>query len=71
MDVSRGTIACGLKKGDVIPTCDNLSDLFGYFKTMWTCEAKLRYFDWDGQVHIAKVSWSGNRFFLVSCQSFI
>jgi hypothetical protein len=46
--------ACGLKRGDVIPTCDNLSNLFGYFKAIRTCEAKLRYFDWDGQVHIAK-----------------
>ena len=46
--------ACGLKTGDVIPTCDTLSNLFGYFKAMRTCEAKLRYFDWDGQVHIAK-----------------
>ncbi len=46
--------ACGLKKGDVIPTCDTLSNLFGYFKAMRSCEAKLRYFDWDGQVHIVK-----------------
>ncbi len=45
---------CGLKTGDVIPTCDNLSTLFGYFKSIRTCEAKLRYFDWDGQVHIVK-----------------
>ena len=26
--------ACGLKKGDVIPTCDSLSNLFGYFKAI-------------------------------------
>ncbi len=26
--------ACGLKKGDVIPTCDTLSNLFGYFKAI-------------------------------------
>ncbi len=26
----------GLKNGDVIPTCENLSNLFGYFKTMRT-----------------------------------
>jgi hypothetical protein len=53
--------ACGLKKGDVIPTCDNLSNLFGYFKAMRTCEAKLRYFDWDGQVHITKGKTGGQQ----------
>lgn len=53
--------ACGLKKGDVIPTCDNLSNLFGYFKAMRTCEAKLRYFDWDEQVHIAKGKSGGQQ----------
>ena len=46
--------ACGLKKGQAVPTCENLSNLFGYFKAMRTCHAKLRYFDWDGQVHLAK-----------------
>ena len=40
--------ACGLKKGDDIPTCEKLSDLFGYFKVMRTCHDVLRYFDWDG-----------------------
>ena len=53
--------ACGLKIGDVIPTCDNLSNLFGNFKAMRTCEAKLRYFDWDGQVHIAKGKTGGQQ----------
>jgi hypothetical protein len=53
--------ACDLKKGDVIPTCDNLSNLFGYFKTMWMCEVKLRYFDWDGQVHIVKGKTGGQQ----------
>jgi hypothetical protein len=53
--------ACGLKRGDAIPTCDNLSNVFGYFKAMWTCEAKLRYFDWDGQVHIAKGKTGGQQ----------
>jgi len=53
--------ACGLKKGDVIPTCDNLSNLFGYFKAMRTCDAKLRYIDWDGQVHIAKGKTGGQQ----------
>ena len=45
---------CGLKKGQAIPTCENLSNLFGYFKAMCSCHPKLRYFDWDEQV---KVSW--------------
>ncbi len=33
--------ACGLKHGDAIPTCENLSNLFGYFKAMRTCHARL------------------------------
>jgi hypothetical protein len=53
--------ACGLKKADVFLTCDNLSNLFGYFKAMRTCEAKLWYFDWDGQVHIAKGKTGGQQ----------
>ncbi len=55
--------ACGLKTGDVIPTCDNLSTLVGYFKAIRTCEAieKLRYFDWDGQVHIVKGKTDGQQ----------
>ena len=44
--------ACGLKRGDVIGTVDTLTNLFGYFKAMRTCHSKLRYFDWDGQVHL-------------------
>ncbi len=52
---------CGLEIGDVIPTCDNLSNLFGYFKTIRTCESKIRYFDWDGQVHIAKDKTGGQQ----------
>ena len=36
--------ACGLKQGDAIPTIDTLTTLFGYFKSMRTCHAKLRYF---------------------------
>ncbi len=38
LDVLNGRASrdypCGLKKGDVIPTCDTLSNLFGYFKVM-------------------------------------
>ncbi len=45
--------ACGIKKGDVIATTDTLSNMFGFFKAMRACHAKLRYFDWDGQVHLA------------------
>ena len=46
--------ACGIKKGDVISTVDSLTNLFGYFKAMRGCHSKLRYFDWDGQVHLTK-----------------
>ncbi len=46
LDVLSGHVsrdyACDLKTGDVIPTCDNLSTLFDYFKTIRTCEAKLK-----------------------------
>ena len=28
---------------------------------MRSCESKLRYFDWDGQVHIAKVKTGGQQ----------
>jgi hypothetical protein len=45
---------CGLERGDAIPTCEKLSNLFGYFKAMRTCHAKLRYFDWDGQFQEAQ-----------------
>jgi hypothetical protein len=65
LDVLSGHVSrdhdCGLKTGDVIPTCDNLSTLFGYFKDIRTCEAKLRYFDWDGQVHIVKGKTDGQQ----------
>jgi hypothetical protein len=51
--------ACDLKRGQVIPTYENLSNLFGYFKAMRTFHAKLRDFDWDGQVHLAKGKTDG------------
>jgi hypothetical protein len=38
-----------------------LNFLFGYFKAMRTCNAKLRYFDWDGQVHLAKGKTGGQQ----------
>ena len=51
----------GLKDGDAIPTCENLSNLFGHFKAMRTCHATPRYFDWDGQVHLAKGKTGGQQ----------
>jgi hypothetical protein len=53
--------ACGIKTGDVIGTVDSLTNLFGYFKAMLTCHSKLRYFDWDGQVHLAKSKTGGQQ----------
>ena len=53
--------ACGIKAGDVIGTVDSLTNLFGYFKAMHTCHAKLRYFDWDGQVHLTKGKTGGQQ----------
>ncbi len=28
--------------------------MFCYFHVMITCHTKIRYFDWDGQVHLVK-----------------
>ena len=42
-------------------TSETLSNMFGYFKAMRTCHAKLRYFDWDGQVHLAKGKTGGQQ----------
>ena len=50
---------CGIKEGDVLGTVDSLTNLFGYFKAMRTCHSKLRYFDWDGQVHLVKGKTGG------------
>jgi hypothetical protein len=52
---------CVIKEGVDIPTVNTLSNLFGYFKTMRTCHSKLRYFDWDGQVHLAKGKTGGQQ----------
>ena len=60
VDTSRDYV-CGLKKGDVIPTCENLFNLFGYFKTIRACHTTLRYFDWGGQVHLAKEKTGGQQ----------
>jgi hypothetical protein len=32
-----------------------------YFQDMRTCNAKVRYFDWDGQVHLAKGKTGGQQ----------
>jgi hypothetical protein len=53
--------ACGLKLGDAIPSCEHLSNLFGYFKAMRSSHAKLRYFDWDGQINFAKSKTGGQQ----------
>jgi hypothetical protein len=39
----------------------SLTNLFGYFKDMNGCHSKLRYFDWDGQVHLAKGKTGGQQ----------
>jgi hypothetical protein len=52
LDVLSGRVSrdyvCDIKKGQVIPNCETLSKLFGFFKSMHTCHGKSRYFDWDG-----------------------
>jgi hypothetical protein len=58
--------ACGVKHKDVIEfTCallsNNKSNMLGYFHVMRTCHAKLRYFDWDGQVHLAEGKTGGQQ----------
>jgi hypothetical protein len=50
---------CDIKEGDIIDTVDSLTNLFGYFKDIRGCHSKLRYFDWDGQVHLAKGKTDG------------
>jgi hypothetical protein len=54
-------IKCGFNRGDTIPTVDTLTNLFGYFKVIHTYNAKLRYFDWDGQVHLTKGKTDGHQ----------
>ena len=52
---------CDLKRGDVIDTVDSVTNLFDYFKVMCGFHSKLRYFDWDGQVHLAKGKTGGQQ----------
>ena len=57
---NREVIICGLKRGDAVATCETLSNMFGYFKVIRVCHDKLRYFDWDGQVHFSKGKTGGH-----------
>jgi hypothetical protein len=50
---------CVITKGQTFPNCETLSNLFGYFKTIRTYHIKLRYFDWDGQVHLVNNKTDG------------
>ena len=54
--------ACGLKHKEVLEsTCALLSNMLRYFHPMRTCQAKLPYFDRDGQVHLAKGKTGGQQ----------
>jgi hypothetical protein len=65
LDMISGRVSrdysCGFKRGDVIPTVDTPTNLFDYFKDMHTYNTKLRYFDWDGQVHLVKGETGGQQ----------
>ena len=60
MDVPREIMLVASRKGMLFLHVI-LINLLGYFKAMRSCEAKLRYFAWDGQVHIAKGKTGGQR----------
>jgi hypothetical protein len=60
MDVPREIMLVASRKGMLFLHVI-LINLLGYFKAMRSCEAKLRYFDWDGQVHIAKGKTGGQQ----------
>jgi hypothetical protein len=61
VDMLLVTTLVVLKKGKLFPPVTTSTNLFGYFKAMRTCHARLRYFDWDGQVHLAKGKTGGQR----------
>ena len=42
-------------------TCNKYGCSNSYFKAMRGCHSKLRYFDWDGQVHLAKGKTGGHQ----------
>ena len=47
LDMTSGRVShdysCDLKPGDVIPTVDTLTNLFGYFKVICTCPMMVSY----------------------------
>ncbi len=47
--------------GILLPPAKTLSNMFGYFETMVTFYPNLRYFDWDGQVHLTKGKTGGQQ----------
>ena len=47
--------------GMLFPNSETLSNMFGYFKTIRDSVAKLRYFYWDGQVHLVKGKTGGQQ----------
>jgi hypothetical protein len=64
VDVFLVTMMVSSNTGMLFPpprTC--LLELIRLFqvKTMCTCHAKLRYFDWDGQVHLTKGKTGGHQ----------
>ena len=61
VDMLLVTMLVASNGGDAIATCETLSYLFGYFHAMLTCHAKLRLFDWDGQIHLAKGKAGGQQ----------
>ena len=51
---------CGLKRDDVIVNSEVLSNFLGYFRSIRTCHVNLRYFDWDGRVHLTRDKTGGH-----------
>ena len=66
LDVLGGTAsrdyACGLKEGDSFETvCEELRNMFEYFKAMRTTKSHLRYFDYLGNVLDAQSKTGGQQ----------
>jgi hypothetical protein len=61
VDVFLVTTLVTSKRGMLFPPAENLSNLFDYFKVMCTCHTILRYFDWNGQVNLAKDKTDGQQ----------
>ncbi len=51
----------GVTEEQAILTGENLSNFFGYFKVIHTCHDRTRFFDRDGQVHLAKGKTGGHQ----------